>query len=103
LQFAKKSPSRKAKAIPAHRIRGRKLQAIRAGHFRANPLCVRCQAIGRVALATELDHKIALANGGEDTESNRQGLCADCHKAKTREDCGQREQTQFDSDGRVVW
>jgi 5-methylcytosine-specific restriction protein A len=85
------------------RVRGRRLQAIRARHFKANPLCVMCQAKGKVSLAVELDHIIALTNGGEDTDENRQGLCTECHAAKTREDMGYAERTQFDARGRVVW
>lgn len=66
-----------------YRIRGRTLQTIRDRHFNANPLCVMCLAKGIVAAATELDHIIALTNGGSDTAGNRQGLCAACHQAKT--------------------
>jgi 5-methylcytosine-specific restriction endonuclease McrA len=72
------------------RVRGRKLQAIRAAHFRAYPLCVRCEAKGQARIATELDHIVALDNGGTDTDDNRQGLCADCHLEKTAEDLGYR-------------
>jgi 5-methylcytosine-specific restriction protein A len=36
--------------------------------------------------ATQVDHVIALVNGGADDDSNRQSLCDDCHKAKTRDD-----------------
>jgi 5-methylcytosine-specific restriction enzyme A len=49
----------------------------------ANPLCVMCLAQGIVSAATELDHILALSNGGADTAANRQGLCAACHRAKT--------------------
>jgi 5-methylcytosine-specific restriction protein A len=68
------------------RIRGRELQEIRHGHFRNDPLCARCKEAGRVRLATELDHIVALMNGGEDVPSNRQGLCKPCHDLKTIED-----------------
>lgn len=72
-----------------YRIRGRKLQAIRAAHFRRNPLCVMCLDQGLVRVATELDHVIALINGGVDSLDpfeNRAGLCADCHEVKTLAD-----------------
>lgn len=81
------------------RIRGRRLARIREQHFRANPLCVRCEAKGRVRLATELDHKVALANGGTDTDDNRQGLCADCHRDKTNEDMGYVDRPRIGPDG----
>lgn len=71
-----------------YRIRGRELQRIRDEHFRAHPLCVRCLAMDppRYSIATELDHTLALTNGGTDTPDNRQGLCAPCHVDKTAED-----------------
>lgn len=72
------------------RITGKRLQAIRASHFGRHPLCVRCQAKTppQVSLATQLDHILALEHGGADTEDNRQGLCAECHKDKTAEEFG---------------
>lgn len=81
------------------RIRGRKLQRIRKRHLMQFPLCVMCEAAGRLSIATQVDHIVALVNGGEDTAENRQSLCDDCHKAKTREDLGQRARTGCDVDG----
>lgn len=74
-----------------YRIRGRALQQIRAAHFRREPLCVMCKAAGRVTLATELDHIVALTNNGTDTADNRQGLCVPCHESKTLADLGLRQ------------
>jgi 5-methylcytosine-specific restriction endonuclease McrA len=71
------------------RIRGRQLQRIREYHFRRHPLCVECEKEGVVRAATELDHIIALCNGGRDEEGNRQGLCWDHHAAKTVRDMAQ--------------
>lgn len=73
-------------AMPAQRIRGRKLQRIRANAFRAEPLCVACQAKGIVRLADELDHIVPLHKGGADVEGNRQPLCKPCHLAKSIEE-----------------
>ena len=70
------------------RIRGTTLQNIRAAHFRRYPLCVVCEAAGRVTAATELDHVLALHLGGKDTADNRQGLCADCHLEKSKTERG---------------
>jgi 5-methylcytosine-specific restriction protein A len=81
------------------RIRGRKLQEIRKRHFEQFPLCVECQRLGRITLATELDHIKALCNGGTDTEDNRQGLCAECHDAKTARDMGHRPRLAISLDG----
>lgn len=81
------------------RIRGRKLQRIRQSVLRSSPLCVHCQAAGRVTAATQVDHIVALVNGGTDTEDNRQALCDACHERKTRDDLGQRVRTGAALDG----
>lgn len=65
------------------RIRGRHLDKIRQEHFSKFPLCVKCLEKGLYVQATELDHIIALTNGGKEERSNRQGLCNNCHKEKT--------------------
>lgn len=81
------------------RIRGRKLQRIRAAHFKANPLCVMCFKAGRVAVATDLDHIIALTNGGTNDPENFQGLCEPCHVTKTNEDLGYTPKVTTGLDG----
>lgn len=40
--------------------------------------------------ATEVDHITPKAEGGTDDRSNLQGLCTDCHKAKTKADQAQK-------------
>lgn len=81
------------------RISGRKLQRIRREHFRRNPLCVMCEAEGRVRLATELDHIVSLGKGGLDVPSNRQGLCFDHHRDKTNADMGYKQRVAIGLDG----
>jgi 5-methylcytosine-specific restriction protein A len=66
------------------RLRGRANQERRLRVFARNPLCVACQAQGRVTLATIADHALALAEGGADDETNLVGLCDACHRAKTQ-------------------
>lgn len=63
-------------------MRGRALQAARARLFDEHPLCVECERQGRVVLAQERDHIIALGNGGPDTDDNTQALCRECNTAK---------------------
>ncbi|MFN3375229.1 MAG: HNH endonuclease [Burkholderiaceae bacterium] len=74
-----------AKPITAtKRMTGRKLQAARAALFAREPLCAECQRNGRVTLAAHRDHIVPLAEGGADDDSNVQGLCVDCHDAKSK-------------------
>lgn len=75
---------RSVSAPPPVRLRGRANQARRLRVFTRNPLCVPCEALGRVTLATIADHIIPLAEGGRDDESNLRGICAECHKVKTQ-------------------
>jgi 5-methylcytosine-specific restriction protein A len=85
------------------RLSGRRWLAIRARVLTANPLCVACQTKGQVKPAFEVDHVVALVNGGTDDPENLQGLCIECHADKTCVDLGQAERVQFDSSGRVIW
>ncbi|CAL8476417.1 HNH endonuclease [Caballeronia sp. S22] len=45
--------------------------------------CAECRRLGRVRVATEVDHVIAKAHGGTDDLSNLSAINRDCHKAKT--------------------
>jgi 5-methylcytosine-specific restriction enzyme A len=82
------APQPKPSKQPGYRIRGRALMTLRYRHFRRNPLCVHCQAKipPQISIAVELDHIVALTNGGTDTDDNRAGLCHSCHQLKTIED-----------------
>ena len=62
----------------------------REAWLKAHPLCVYCEAYGRVTMANELDHIVPLSRGGADDESNLQGLCSPCHKAKTAAEAAER-------------
>jgi 5-methylcytosine-specific restriction protein A len=76
--------------VQTQRIRGRALQGIRRRHFERHPLCVCCEEQGKVRAATQLDHQVPLWQGGQDVEANRQGLCDDCHDAKTKKEASLR-------------
>lgn len=80
------------KAAPSRRMTGRKLQDRRLKMWLANPHCAACGCLTVFPDGFELDHRIALADGGEDTEENCQVLCAyldpfgkkaGCHHDKT--------------------
>lgn len=89
-------PYRKDKV---QRIRGRKLQEIRKAHLANCPYCVKCAEKGIYVFATQVDHIIALDNGGEEIESNRQGLCDKCHKQKTIVDMNYKPKAKIGLDG----
>lgn len=72
------------KPTAAKRITGRTLQRLRRELFERAPLCAECQRQGRVTLATQRDHIVPLEEGGEDVETNVQGLCAACHDVKSK-------------------
>lgn len=87
------------------RIRGARLLKIKEEWLRTHPLCVRCMARTPPVYrpATELDHIVALTNGGLDFDvdggENRQGLCDECHVEKTGEDMGYRPAVRIGLDG----
>jgi len=65
-------------------MRGRRLQRARAQLFDEHPLCVQCQAEGRVTVACIRDHIVPLAEGGTDDRANVQPLCQRCSDLKTQ-------------------
>ena len=69
----------------------RSWRKLRAWFLRRHPLCLCCQAQGRVEPATEVDHIAPLRWGGARLdETNLQALCKRCHSRKTaREVWGQ--------------
>lgn len=63
-------------------------QQARAAYLAAHPLCVACEAEGRVTAAAEVDH-IVPHKGDEALfwdQENWQALCKACHSRKTVED-----------------
>lgn len=81
------------------RIAGDRLRRMRKAHFQAQPLCVICLEQGRVSAATELDHIVALVNGGTNDPENFQGLCEAHHLEKTRADLGWKPKPRVGLDG----
>lgn len=60
-------------------------QRLRAAHLRMSPLCIGCDAMGRVVVANTVDHVVPISAGGPAFPSH-DGLasyCAACHSAKT--------------------
>jgi 5-methylcytosine-specific restriction enzyme A len=71
---------------PIPRIRGHALQRLRAQLFARQPWCVLCPKRGTHNRTTIRDHRIPLAEGGRDDETNVQGLCQACSDLKTAEE-----------------
>ena len=46
-------------------------------------LCQACRRLGRLTMASTVDHIVPKAQGGDDAMSNLQSLCRPCHQAKT--------------------
>jgi 5-methylcytosine-specific restriction enzyme A len=59
---------------------------IRLAHLRREPTCRFCAERGRVNAATEVDHIVALADGGSHADSNLRSLCKPCHSGRTARD-----------------
>jgi 5-methylcytosine-specific restriction endonuclease McrA len=75
------------------RMAGRKLQARRLRVWSASPHCAECGKLTDYPNGFDLDHKVALDNGGQDTDENCQVLCNGpdgCHVRKTARDMGYR-------------
>lgn len=82
------------------RIQGRKGQELRHRRLkRSNYLCEHCLAKNIVRPASVVDHVKALANGGEDIDTNTQNLCAPCHETKTAQDFGHKLNPTIGADG----
>jgi 5-methylcytosine-specific restriction protein A len=62
-------------------------RACRAAYLGEHPLCVDCEALGRLVSATVVDHKIEIKVGGAALDwSNLQSLCKPHHDSKTGRD-----------------
>ena len=81
------------------RQRGRRWLARRARQLRLQPLCQHCASRGVVRAAEEVDHVVALVNGGPDVDANLQSLCKPCHALKTTVDRGYSPRAQIGYDG----
>jgi len=73
------------------RITGRALQTIiRRIARRDQGLCQNCLPQGFVIPGTQVDHRVALDNGGTEDDANRWLLCTACHRIKTMADKGNK-------------
>jgi 5-methylcytosine-specific restriction protein A len=69
---------------------GARWRKVRDGWLKSHPLCVRCQVLGIVKAATDLDHIVP--HKGDMVRfwdpSNWQSLCHACHSFKTATEDG---------------
>lgn len=54
-------------------------------------LCCECARQGRIKPASEVDHIVPVARGGDNSLSNLQSLCHECHREKTRRESHERK------------
>ena len=66
---------------------------------RDSHLCQVCLAKGRPTPATHVDHILAKAKGGTDSESNLRAICRPCHDRKSIAEKGHRVRQSFGADG----
>lgn len=85
--------TRPAPTLSDQRMAGRKLQERRLRMWTKTPHCAHCGRLTDYPQGFELDHKVRLDQGGQDTEANCQILCvhlddqgnkAGCHAEKTK-------------------
>jgi 5-methylcytosine-specific restriction protein A len=68
---------------------GRPWRRLRESILNRDPLCVNLFGIkDHVALSTDVDHILPVAQGGTEDASNLQGLCHSCHSRKTANEVG---------------
>ena len=65
---------------------GVRWRQLRLAFLREHPICAVC---GRPA--TDVDHVVPKAEGGDDTEENLQPLCRTCHRKKTAWEISRRK------------
>mgnify|MGYP003152916879 CR=1 FL=1 len=73
----------KERGSAASRGYGSRWRRLRRMVLNRQPLCVRCGAP-----ATDVDHIMPRAAGGDDSFENLQGMCKSCHSRKTASEDG---------------
>ena len=65
-------------------LTGRPWRRLRAEILhRDSYVCQPCHRQGKLTPATEVDHIVNLASGGDDSRDNLEAICTPCHKRKT--------------------
>ena len=66
------------------RLRGRPGMRMREQVRREEPFCRACLAKGLHVATDDVDHIVPLSQGGTNDRRNMQGLCAPCHRVKSK-------------------
>lgn len=77
---------------------GRSWKRIRDRYIKEHPLCEMCFAEGKAVEATEVHHKLHLAEGGTNEAANLQALCKSCHNkvhARRGDRWGRKQEYKF--------
>jgi 5-methylcytosine-specific restriction enzyme A len=72
------------------RLGARARQKRNARILQLYPFCALCEQKGFVSASTQVDHRLALIDGGDDSDANCWGICDECHKAKTTAEARRR-------------
>jgi 5-methylcytosine-specific restriction protein A len=80
--------TRRGSSVAVERIRGWRLHKIRERILLRDGYT--CRICGRVSVDLIVDHIVPLADGGRESDENRQAICAEpCHRLKSeREERG---------------
>ena len=62
-------------------------------------LCQTCLRNGLTTIGSQVDHIVALTNGGGNDDSNLECICLECHSAKSLLDLGLKPQITTGIDG----
>lgn len=92
MAWDRKTNPRKLTGRPWRRLREQVLQ-------RDKYLCQPCLRTGRYTEATEVDHVLGLAKGGDDKPMNLQAICTPCHEGKTLVESGAKPKQAIGVDG----
>jgi hypothetical protein len=95
--FQAKRTGRDADPRRTLKLNGSAWQKLRAHILDAEPLCRHCTAEGRTMAATDVDH--ADGNPGNNSLTNLQPLCHECHSRKTAIDHGKTVRAACDANG----
>jgi 5-methylcytosine-specific restriction protein A len=79
------APCHVERRLKSPRLRGRAWAALRARQLSKEPYCRDCADAGQERAAEQVDHILALDDGGTNDDHNLRSLCVPCHAKRTKE------------------